>query len=91
MDVAVERDRVVERVHAEAVLGESRNVRPEETAARSGDQAVVGQSAALVTRADDVDGADLGVDHFDAPRMYTTSVARNTSRSGAVKVSGAGS
>jgi hypothetical protein len=66
MEVAVESHRVVERVHAEAVLGEAGKVRPEQAAARSEDQPVVRQGAALVARSDDVDRAGLGVDRLDA-------------------------
>jgi hypothetical protein len=54
------------RVHAEAVLGEAGKVRPEQAAARSEDQPVVRQGAALVARTDDVDRAGLGVDRLDA-------------------------
>ncbi|MGY4496834.1 hypothetical protein ACVWYH_000761 [Bradyrhizobium sp. GM24.11] len=55
MQVAIERDGVVELVDAEAVLGKAGNVRAEQAAASGDDQPVVGQLLPGALRGSDLD------------------------------------
>ena len=62
----VERDRVVELVDAETVLGKAGDVGAEQTAAGRHHQPVIGQSRLCAFGRDDVDHLGLGVDRLGA-------------------------
>ena len=62
----VEGNRIIERVDAEAVLGEAGNIRAEQPAAGGHDQAVVGESLSRALGGCDLHRAGLGVDRLGA-------------------------
>ena len=62
----VERDRVVELVDAEAVLGETGNIRAEQPAAGGHDQPIVGERLSCALGRDDLHSAGLAVDRLGA-------------------------
>ena len=66
MQVLVEGNRIVERVDAEAVLGETGNVRTEQPAAGGHDQSVVGERLPRALPGRDLHRAGFGVDRLGA-------------------------
>src|SRR5690606_29640075 len=70
-EVAVERDRVVELIDREAVLGKSWYVRLEPLAAGSQHQAVVAQRASHPVASGDRDRLAGGIDHFHQALFVT--------------------
>jgi hypothetical protein len=88
-EVVVERNRVVELIDGEAVLGKAWDVRLEPLAASSQHQAVVGQGAPHAVGPDDHGRLAGGVDDVDPALLVPDVEGLNSSASGATMVSGA--